>query len=400
MAFLNIGIIFCLAAVGYCYLFYPLVIRLLAMWFPRPLSNDESYRPTVSVILSVHNEEKVIERCIDSVLALDYPRDRLEIIIGSDGSTDRTNEILKSYQSLSPIFRLHLYSEQRGKITVLNDIISLSTGEILFFIDADIELAPNALAAQVSHYIDNTIGAVAGSYEIGSADRSSLFASEREYLTLEQQIRDSESRFYSTVGLAGCNYTVRRSLWQPLPDTLVHDDLYMVLSVLDKNHRVAFEQRSIATERFARTLREEFRRKSRFASRGYHTFAFFPKLILPRAGRTAFILWSHKLLRWSSPFFALTLVGLATLGFAVTSLLIYKVILICAAVISGFALIGFAAEMAGVSIPVLRQLSWLFVMNAAYVVGTIKYITRSDEEIWRSSSRGSVHKSHGLGSAL
>ena len=148
-----------------------------------------------------------------------------------------------------------------------------------------------------------------------------------------------------------------------------------------------FEPRSVASELFARSLREEFRRKSRFASRGYHTFSFFPSIIFPRSGRTAFLLWSHKLFRWLSPFFVIVIALFAGIGVILAQNIFYTTIIVGLTFLGLMTLIGMLADWLGFNIPIVRQLSWLIVMNFAYVVGTVKYITRSDEQIWRSSSR-------------
>lgn len=392
MILLNVVIIFCTLVVGYCYLLYPMLIRLLAKKYPVPSIIDESYQPGISIILAVHNEERVIESCLASLLALDYPRERIEILIGSDGSSDCTNEILLQYQAQYPYIKAFCFTAQRGKIAVLNDLIAATTSEILFCLDADIELTPNTLRVQVRHFADQKIGAVAGLYKIESPEGSVLSKSEEEYTSLDQQIRTAESIYHSSVGLGGCNYTVRRSLWKPFPDNLIHDDLFILLSVLDQGFRVFFEPLSVASEKFARNIREEFRRKSRSASRGFHTFSFFPELMFPRSGKSALLLWSHKLLRWLSPLFMMIAIGLAVVGYNATSGLFYQIILSGVVLAAVIVVMGYYAERRSIAIPLVRQLSWLIVMNAAYVAGAMKYLTKSDHQVWMSSSRPESEK--------
>ena len=392
MILLNVAIIFCALVVGYCYLLYPILIRLLAKKYPEPSIIDESYLPSISIILAVHNEERVIESCLASLLALDYPKENIEILIGSDGSSDSTNEILLRFQAQYPYIKAFCFSAQRGKIAVLNDLITTTTSEILFCLDADIELTPNTLRVQVRHFADTKIGAVAGLYKIESPEGSTLSRSEEEYTSLDQEIRTAESIYHSSVGLGGCNYTLRRSLWKPFPDNLIHDDLFVLLSVLDQGFRVFFEPLSVASEIFARNIREEFRRKSRSASRGFHTFSFFPELIFPRSGKSALLLWSHKLLRWLSPLFAIIAIVLALVGYNVTSGLFYQIILWGVVFAAIIVLVGYYAERRSIVIPLVRQLSWLIVMNAAYVVGAMKYLTKSDHQVWMSSSRPELDK--------
>src|SRR5579864_8398984 len=128
MRVLDIIISLLLLAVGYCFVLYPLVIRILAKLFPKPSHPDESYRPAISIILAAYNEETVLERCIRSLAALDYPKELLEIIVGSDGSVDKTNEILSFFSKQYPFLKPFFFSEQRGKMPVLNDLVTKATG--------------------------------------------------------------------------------------------------------------------------------------------------------------------------------------------------------------------------------------------------------------------------------
>ncbi|MFI5264989.1 MAG: glycosyltransferase, partial [Candidatus Kapaibacterium sp.] len=228
MRILDLVIIILFFVVGYCFVLYPMIIRILAKFFPKPPHSDASFRPTISIILAVYNEELVLGRCLESLLALEYPKELLEIIIGSDGSTDRTNDMLRAWNAKYPFIKPLFFSERRGKMPVLNDLATNATGEILFFADADITLSPNTLTAQVRHFADPEIGAVGGGYEIHvDQKREGLYHSEKEYASLEQNIRINEALFSSSVNVFGGNYTIRRLWWRPLPDPLVHDDTYV-----------------------------------------------------------------------------------------------------------------------------------------------------------------------------
>ncbi|MBS1904793.1 MAG: glycosyltransferase [Bacteroidetes bacterium] len=396
MIVVTIGIVLCIGAVVYCYVLYPPMIRRIAARGVRPIATDRTDEPAVSVILSVHNEERVIVSCLDSLLALDYPKDRFQILVGSDGSRDATNEILQRYSQSHSSVKAFYFPEQRGKIAVLNDLVRHATTPILFFTDADIRLATDVLRLQTRHYSDEHIGAVAGMNDIYSPESSSVYDSEKGYTDKEQMIRTAESMYYSTVGLSGANYSLRRRLWVPLPDGLIHDDFFVVLSVLRQGYRIVSEARSVSSDLFARTLRDEFRRKVRSASRGFHTLSYFPELLLPRGGRAALLLWSHKLLRWLTPTLAVASIVFASIGVALSGSMWCLAVVAAGAGLSAICALGLILNSLNVRVPILDQLSWFFAMNVAYLWGTILFITHSDQVIWKPATRADAATINGV----
>ncbi len=388
MRLLDYAIIILLLTVGYSLVLYPLVIRLLAKFFPKPSLRDDSFFPTVSIILAVYNEELVLERCIQSLLSLDYPKELLEIIIGSDGSSDSTNELLIALSNQYDFLKPFCFPERRGKMPVLNDLVLKATGNILFFADADITLSPNTLKAQVRHFADSQIGAVAGAYQIHSTNtKDAIYSSEKKYASIEQNIRLHEAIFSSTVGVFGGNYTIRSAWWRPLPDALVHDDTYVAYNIMAKGKRVFYEPESISIDVYSRSLQEEFRRKSRSASRGYHTLSFFPQLLGFAGGKNAFLLWSHKLLRWLNPLIICGVIALNIIGFILYSDWQYPFLLSGFGVVFLTTFIGWIVERKNVHVPLIRQGTWFVIMNLAYFVGTFKFLTNSDEGMWSPASR-------------
>lgn len=387
MDLLDILIIFLLLPVVYCYLLYPYLVQLAAKRFSHSHSIDESYLPTISVILSAHNEELVIRSSIASVLSQDYPSEKIEIIIGSDGSTDKTNEILAELSSKYSNLHTYCFDEQRGKMMTLNDIVRHATGEILYFLDADITLSSNSFRIHVRHYKDDTIGVVGGSYQIHSHDEGGHFVSESEYASLEQRIRKSESLMSSTINVYGGNYSMRRDLWRDLPSPLVHDDVYVVLSVISQGKRVLTELESVAVDHYERSMKEEFKRKERSASRGYLTLSYFPELISFSGGTVALYLWSHKILRWLSPL----LVLMASILFMVNTLLVNNAARYTLMSIGLFGLIavfiGYRLQKRRDNPSLLGKLGWFIYMNAAYIKGTLTYVFDRDQHTWVKATR-------------
>ena len=393
MTIINIVIIVLVSSVVYCYLIYPYLIQILARFLSRDWLKDENYRPRVSIIIAVHNEEKVIERCLDSLFELDYPPHLLEICIGSDGSTDGTNILLGKYAGKDKRIKPFFFPAQRGKMLTLNDIVVHARGDILFFVDGDVILSENSLKVHIRNFADGSIGATAGKYVVHTEEYDTLFHTENEYASLEQKIRESEGRISSTMGLYGGNYAIRKSLWKDLPSSLVHDDLFVILSINEQGYRVIYEPESVSTDIYNRSLREEFKRKARSASRGYHTLSYFPDALRFTKGSDTFFLWSHKVLRWLSPMLILLTVLLLIIGYRTNGSSLYLVII---ATFGSGALIGFVGymlEQQGRTIPVMRQITWLLVMNLAYIYGTYQYVFGKDKPIWSMASRAIIPKS-------
>ncbi|HET6513467.1 MAG TPA: glycosyltransferase [Candidatus Kapabacteria bacterium] len=370
----------------YCYLGYPLVMRWLAKSRFRAWKKDESHRPSISVILSAFNEEKSIEACVLSLLDQDYPADKVEILVGSDGSSDATNEILSSLAAENGRVRPYLFTDRRGKMSVLNDLVSKSKGEILMFVDADVTIDPASFKAHVRHYADPEVACVSGRLLLGDTS-DGIAGSESEYLSLENKLRESESRVFATIGNFGCNYSLRKTEFQEFPIAAIHDDQFSVLQVLERGKRTICDNESISFEPVVvRTMADDFKRKSRNAGRGLRTVLMFPQMVSPSSGLPSLMIWSHKILRWITPFFllAILVLGLLVQMLSATTLTAFNLILL---VIAGVMVLGFLFEKANVKVPVVSHLYWFGVMNIAFAMGTLNYMLDKEPNLWVQSSR-------------
>ena len=376
----------------YAYLLYPLLIAALAKIYSRPSRIDEHYQPMVSVILAAYNEERNISVCLDSLLAQKYPAGQMEILVGSDGSLDRTNEILRQYSAVHSSVKIFLFEDRRGKMQVLNDLIAKANGEILFFTDADMTLSPDAIAKHARHYGSESTGGVAGIYTIVSTADSSTFGSESDYHKYEMWLRKNEALIHSTVGLSGGNYSIRKELWQKMPSDFVHDDLFSVFSLLESGKRLLYEPGAISSENFTRSAKEEFSRKARFASRGFATIHYFPKLLSPQAGFASVMIWSHKILRWISPFLFLIIFCATALGIGGDHSSFFRSLFLAEISFVGIALLGWIFDSFGISIPLIRHIFWFTAMNLAFLIGTLRFLFKRDEKHWTAKKMTSVDK--------
>ncbi len=381
MLYLTAG---CFLLLLYSYVGFPLIVALKARLRPRKWNMDETYRPTVSVILPAFNEGLVLRRCLQSLVSLNYPQEKIEIVCGSDGSTDSTNAILNEFAEKYSFVRPLYFHRQRGKMLTLNDLVAEAKNEILLFVDADVTLNPNAALSHVRHYIDPTVGGVAGRLTIASERTDGIYRSESTFLSFESALRRNEAEIGSTVGLYGGNYSMRRGLWKSLPDSRVHDDFYSVVRILASGSRLLYEEGAISTELYARSYEDEWIRKWRYSSRGLYTLRFMPHVLF--RGPAAWLLWPHKILRWTTGFLALGMIAGTIGGFLKDQSWALPVLALEASVFVLVA-IGRAARDANYSVPIASSLYWFFNMNLAFMQGVFDFIFSRHQPIWSQTTR-------------
>jgi cellulose synthase/poly-beta-1,6-N-acetylglucosamine synthase-like glycosyltransferase len=303
------------AVVLYSWLVYPALIALLASVRPAPtVRRDGIEPPPVTVVLVVRDEEGHLEGKLRNLLALDYPRDRLEVLVVSDGSTDRTESIAAGFADAG--VRLLSFTPPRGKAASLNDAVPHARGDILLMTDARQALAEDALRQLVARLGDPSVGAASGELHLvhspeGGPEGVGL------YWKYEKLIRRWESRFDSTVGVTGALYAIRRELFVPLDPRAILDDVLVPMEVVLAGRRVVFAPEARAFDRIAESPSHEYRRKVRTLAGNYQLLALRPALLDPFRNRLFFQLVSHKLSRLAVPW-CLLLVLLASAGLAVT----------------------------------------------------------------------------------
>jgi biofilm PGA synthesis N-glycosyltransferase PgaC len=301
------------ATLLYTYAGYPVLLRWLvtrqkkagAVPSPvaeRPPCDQKLSTPRVSIIIPFHNEEAWVARKLDNTLSLDYPRDRIEIIAVSDGSTDRTAEIMDRYRDQVQVVA---YLRRQGKPTALNRGVALATGDLLVFTDANVLLDPKAIRALVSPYADPSVGGVSANVALEAVQTAELLG-EGFYMKYERWLYALESQLHSMVGADGALFSIRRALFMPLAADTITDDFSLALEAIDRGARVLYEPGARAVEGVVPDVAAEFRRKVRMVAGGYQALWRFRHLLLSaqvsRHPTFALQLVSHKLLRWMAPF--------------------------------------------------------------------------------------------------
>jgi cellulose synthase/poly-beta-1,6-N-acetylglucosamine synthase-like glycosyltransferase len=296
---------FSLGTLVYVYVGYPLLLAVIGL-FSRRRKATPGYFPKISVLIAAYNEEAGIRKKIEDTLALDYPADKIEILVLSDCSTDRTDEIVKGVAD--PRVRLLRAPVRKGKTNVQNLGADIAQGEVLIFSDATTVYHPLALQYLACNYADPKVGAVSGRYQYFDPEgKSPTGVGMIAFWNYENLIKMMQSRIRTISGCCGCIYSVRRAAYTALhPDVI--SDLVQPLWAIQKGYRVVFEDRALAYEETTKSSKEEFSMRVRVVTRGVRGILSVPDLLNPaKYGWVSFQLISHKVLRWLVPFFLLLL---------------------------------------------------------------------------------------------
>lgn len=300
----SLAIIFwsCFATVVFAYLGYPLLISLLSRLFGRTHERphvSDAHLPVLSLLIAAHNEELDIEARILNALSLDYPADKLEIVIASDGSTDGTNDIVRRYAHRG--VQLFAYEKNRGKATVLNESIARLRGSVILLSDANTHMAPDAARRLASWFAAPEIGVVCGRLIL--TDPRTGRNVDGLYWKYETFLKKCESRLGALLGSNGAIYAIRKELFPAVqPGTLIDDFVIPLAAKRASGCRIVYDAGATATEETAPTIRAEFRRRVRIGAGGFQSIGMLWPLLSPANGWVALTFFCHKILRWLCPF--------------------------------------------------------------------------------------------------
>ena len=336
--------------------------------------------PQVSVLIAAYNEQDCIARRIENLLAQDYPVDKLEVLIGSDASTDETDAIVQRYAARG--VRLSR-AERCGKAGVLSRLVALARGDVLVMTDANTEFERDAIRHLVQPLRDEDVGLVCGRLRLHSPAGAPV--TEGAYWKLESLLKLYESRRGCVMGANGGIYAVRKDLFPPLPAGTVVDDFVAALRVLAAGSKVAYAPEAVAHEETAPDHVGEYRRRIRIAAGGFRALSQHRDLLSPRHGFTAFALWSHKVLRWFVPH-ALVVAFIANLFLSRAGTFYSFALLVqCTAyALAALSLLGMTPR----HVRAIADAAAHFVeMNAALLVGFVKYSRGAQGQTWIRTER-------------
>jgi cellulose synthase/poly-beta-1,6-N-acetylglucosamine synthase-like glycosyltransferase len=336
----------------------------------------------VAVVIAAYNEENVLEKKIQSVLETTYPLDKIVIYVGSDASTDRTNEIVAKFATQYPNLQLKIFQGRTGKAGIINSIIHDCKEELLVLTDANVFLTPSTIPNLVRHFTEKDTWQVCANILKTSDTNENIQALEKGYLLVENQLKLRESATWGFVmGAEGGCYAIRRKAYTPIPPNFFMDDFFVTMSVIKNKGRVIFDEEAICYEDLPTESAEEFKRKIRISIGNFQNLVAFKQLLWPFWSSIAYSFLSHKVLRWLTPFF-LILVFLVSVSLSVDCFL-FQVL----------ALVQFVLFLSPLAIPYLKWIKpALFVahfynMNLALLIGFFRYMKGVKSSVWQPTPR-------------
>jgi poly-beta-1,6-N-acetyl-D-glucosamine synthase len=367
----------------YVYLGYPAVAWLRRRFFPRPVARAP-IEPHVTIVVVAFNEGHCIARRIENLLSVDYPRERLEIVVGSDGSTDDTVDTASRYRGQGVTVR-H-FGLRRGKAAVLNDLVAAVDTEIVVFADARQRFERGAIRALVTNFADPEVGAVSGELHlVRRLGTSPVAEGSGFYWKYEKFIRANESWTGSTVGATGAIYAIRRNLFDPIPPDTILDDVLIPMRIVRRGYRVIFEAGARAHDLIATTPKEDFTRKTRTIAGTFQLFARERWILNPARSRIWFQALSHKALRLMIP--ALHVVMLLA-NLALIDFWLYRALLVGQGMFYTAALVGYVQTRSARRHIIFTVPFTMCLLGWATIVGLGRFVARRQRVTWERMPGG------------
>jgi len=364
----------------YPFLLYPALLLAASLWKPRSRAGKTNAAdlPSVALVICALNEQKIIRQKVENSLALRYPKEKLNIVVVSDGSTDATADIVREYGSSG--IELIEQKTRRGKIANLNEILPARGEDILVLSDANVIYHPDALTYLISRFADASVGCVSGKVILTEASPDLGDPTER-YYSLEWFLQEKASEIYSMVGADGAMYALRRDLFRPCPNDTLIEDFVIPMAVVRQGRRVVFEPRALGWEQGPASLREEFRRKVRIAAGSAQALMRGNGWPRNAPAKFWFVFLSHKLLRWLSPVNGILVLLLSALSFEQP---LSRMVLAAFAAASALALLRSLTRWTH---PILTAPFYFLLGQVALVLGLLKGIMGQQTVLWAKENR-------------
>lgn len=380
------------AYVGYGIVLF-LMIQLKRLFSGKPIPPqiaDDQHLPEVTFVVAAYNEEDYMVEKIKNCLEFDYPKNKINYLFVTDGSSDNTPGVIRDFVPPSDVnIRVYHEDERRGKIAAVERIMEFVTTPIVIYTDANTFVNPMAIRNIVRHYENPKVGAVAGEKRIQLSDKDAAnSAGEGIYWKYESQLKKWDSEMYSVVGAAGELFSLRTELFEAVPQDTIIEDFFMTLRIAQKGYKVVYEPQAFAVETSSASVKEELKRKIRIAAGGLQAIGrLTPLLNIFKYGMLSFQYISHRVLRWTLAPLALPIVLIINIVLAMQGDPIYQFLLVCQLAFYALALIGYILERRKIKFKAFFVPYYFCIMNYAVFRGFFRIINNNQSVMWERAKR-------------
>ena len=368
------------------YLLYPLIMYILFKIKGSKSRNTSQSLEAVSILMSVYNEEKVIAKKLESIINSDYPIDKLEILIGSDGSSDKTDNIILKYSNKYPQIKFKRFGGRNGKPSIIEKLKKVAVNDILIITDANVFFKKNTIKELVKHFNDPKIGLVDSRMTNTGFKKEGISIQEKGYINMEGNLKYFEGELFNClIGPFGGCYAIRKSLLPKVPKTFRVDDFFICMHVLESGYFSICERKAIVHEDVSNIIGEEFRRKSRIATGNIQNFIYYKHLLISLNKTYVWCYISHKVIRWLGPILLISMFS-SNLLIQQTNIL-FKLTLLGQCIFYTCALFDQILKNYGIHSVLLRYTTHFVAMNAALFMGIIEYLKGVKTNVWEPTKR-------------
>ncbi len=375
----------CVFLIVHTYVIYPMLMLLVFRQEGVKLEEFERQEelPEISVLIAAYNEEKVIVEKIHSVFNSAYPSSKIHVVVGSDASNDATDTLVESLQRRYPNLVLVRFAGRVGKIAIINQLVKEYGKEILVLTDANVMFKNQTLYQLIKWFKDKRVGLVAANIIKASKNNEGISYQEKKYLSFENLIKAAESRAFQLImGAEGGCFALKKEYFSQVPATFIVDDFYITLKVINRSKFAIFNNQAECTEDINSNASDEYRRKVRISSGNFQNLLHFKNNLWAIWQAKTFVFWSHKVLRWLTPFLILFA--------AISSYLLSRHSLFFT-VLFYFQLFGLLMPWLDRKLmfknPVLKFISHFYLMNLALLQGFIQFMRGIKSSVWQPVER-------------
>jgi cellulose synthase/poly-beta-1,6-N-acetylglucosamine synthase-like glycosyltransferase len=385
MAAAEIILIVAASLLVYSYAIYPMLTIMFASG-KKNKSAVSATLPLVSILMPVYNEEKVIRKKTDSLIASDYPAERTEILIGSDASTDNTDLIAGEYAAARKNIKFIRSEKRAGKAAMVNRLALMASGELLVVTDANVIPERTCLGKIVSHFNDENTGLCDATPVTPATFAEGIARQEKLYSSFEMKLKNSEAKVWGTsINPYGGFYVIRKSLFPVIPENMLADDLYVGLSLITRGYKALNEEEATVSEDIPSGIYEQYKRRERIAAGSFQNLFHYGPFPGGFFSRTSFCFFSHKVLRWFTPLFLLT-IFMTSIILSGHSLLYFALALVQVIFIL-LPMPDYLLQKMGITVVPFRAVTQFLMMNVALAAGFFRCVRGVKEGTWEPTKR-------------